>query len=90
MDRLYILTASHQKQNHKIPKKISENIFEGADHHHKDIGVVHQFTERSTVIVILMWVQCKNILCLLKTQSRFQFCFPGLRIKISKQHRFII
>ena len=54
MDRLYILTASHQKQNHKIPKKIFGNIFEAADHQHKDAGVVHQFSETATFIVTLM------------------------------------
>ena len=54
MDRLYILAASLQKQNHKIPKKIFENIFEGADHEHKDTRVVHQFTETATYIVILI------------------------------------
>ena len=42
MDRLYILAASLQKQNHKIPKKIFENIFEGAAHEHKDTNLLKQ------------------------------------------------
>ena len=49
-DRLCRLTASLQKQKHKNYNKIFENIYEAADHQHKNTGVVHQFTETTVFI----------------------------------------